>query len=170
VRTKTNKGFTGLEIVGVMAVLGLVVMIAPKLNPFSSAADPANRRSATSGEEIVKIVKAAGEADREVIIERRDHSEVTDPKLTVGQRIGRFFAGLGTWSVAAILFAIFVLGLSPAAILAWSRHVWKKAFKNTVSAIRDTDEETYEKLKPKLAARHDKRDKRLVDVVKAELH
>jgi hypothetical protein len=171
---KNRKGFTGLEIVGVVAVLGLVVIMAPKLNPFSGAADPANRRqeSTFSGKDIVEITKAAKEADMEVRIDRsvEARSEVTDPKLTIGQRVGRFFSGLGTWAVVLIVIAL-ALGIITPAGLAWrARSAWKTAFKNTVEGVRDLDDETYQKVAPKLAAKQDKRDKKLVDRVKMELH
>lgn len=172
-----KKGFTGLEIVGVIAAVGLVVMLMPKLNLFDNSADPSNRRtaSAISGKDIVKITNQVAEADQPVTV-TIDRSvvataEVTDPKLTVGQRIGRFFSGLGTWSVIGIFVAVFVLGISPSALLAWSRHTWKAAFKNTVAGIRSIDDpEAYKKATTSIAVQQNKRDKKLVDVVKAELH
>lgn len=174
---KNQCGFTGLEIAGVVAIVGLVVLLAPKLNPFSSAADLSNRRTASSisGKDIVEITKQVAESEEPVTV-RIDrsvdaHSEVTDPKLTLGQRIGRFFGGLSTWAVIGVLFAVFVLGISPAAILGWSRHVWRSAFKNTVAGIRDiSDDEAYKKVTQSIAIQQNKRDKKLVDKVKSELH
>lgn len=158
----------------VAAVLAPVVL--KNGNPFDRSADPSNRRTASSlsGRDVVEITKAVAASDEPVTVKIdrsvEAHAEVTDPKLTIGQKLGRFFAGLGTWSLIGLLFAVFVLGISPAAILAWSRHTWKSAFKNTVAGIRDLDEETYKKATSSIAKHQDRRDKQKVDKVKASLH
>ena len=164
-----------VALIAVAAVIG-TLLLAPKLNPFDKSADPANRRtaSAISGRDIVEITNTVAESDQPVTV-RVDRSvtasaEVTDPKLTLGQMIARFFAGLGTWAVVAIVAAL-ALGIVTPAGLAWkARNAWKSAFTNTVAGIRDLDDDTYQKAVPKLAARQDKRDKQLVDRVKGELH
>lgn len=173
---RNQRGFTGLEILGVIAVVGLVAILSPKLNPFSGSADPANRRtaSAISGRDIIDITKVVSSSEEPVTV-HVDRSvtasaEVTDPKLTLGQRVGRFFSGLGTWAVVGLALAL-GLGIVTPAGLAWqARSAWKSAFKNTVAGVRNLDDETYQKVVPQLAAMQDQRDKRLVDRVKAELH
>ena len=163
----------------ILIALG-AVLLAPILlktgNPFDRSASPSDRRTveAVSGKDLVKITNVVATAERPLTVEI-DRSveaskEVTDPKLTVGQKIGRFFGGLGTWAIIAIGVSL-ALGIVTPAGLAWrARSAWKNAFKNTVEGVRDLDEETYQKVVPKLAAKQDKRDKKLVDRVKAELH
>lgn len=176
VRGQRGEIATATVVIIAVAAVILTPLMLKTGNPFDRSADPSNRRTAAaiSGKDIVEITREVAKAEEPVTV-RVDRSveaskEVTDPKLTIGQKIGRFFAGLGTWAVIGVLFAIFVLGVSPAAMIAWSRHKLKSAFRNTVAAIREVDDETYSKLKPHLAARQDKRDKRLIDKVKAELH
>lgn len=164
----------------VILICGAFFLLAPIImkngNPFDRSADPSDRRtaSAISGKDIVEITNAVAVAEQPVTV-KVDRSveaskEVTDPKLTIGQRVGRFFSGLGTWAVVLIVIAL-ALGIITPAGLAWrARNAWKTAFKNTVEGVRDLDEETYQKVAPKLAAKQDKRDKKLVDRVKMELH
>lgn len=165
----------------VIIIAVATVLLAPLLlkggNPFDRSAEPANRRtaSAISGKDIVDITKAvaSSEAPVTVHVDRsvEAHSEVTDPKLTVGQKVGRFFSGLGTWALVGLFVAVFVLGISPIAILAKSRAAWRAAFKNTVAGVRDiSDVETYKRVTDSISKRQDKRDKKLVDRVKSELH
>lgn len=176
---KNNRGEIATVTVILIALAAVVLtpLVLKIGNPFDRSAEPANRRTASSisGRDIVEITNAVGKAENPVTV-RVDRSveassEVTDPKLTLGQKIGRFFSGLGTWSILGLLFAIFVLGISPAAILGWSRHVWKSAFKNTVAGIRDMeDAEAYKKATTSIAIQQNKRDKKLVDKIKSELH
>ena len=151
--------------------VALVAFLYPKINPFNGAADLANRRSAsaTSTEEIIRLSKSAPE--HEVVIERRSATsdEVTDPKLTVGQRIGRFFAGVGTWGLVFICVSLLFFSGAPIIWAVRKYAVMKQAFKNTVAAIRETDEDTFAKLKPNLEAKHDRRDRQMVDKIKSEL-
>lgn len=174
---RNQRGFTGLEIVAVVAIIGVVAFVAPKLNIFNNSADPANRRtaSAISGRDIVDITNAVSDSEKPVTvhIDRsvEAKSEITDPKLTVGQRIGRFFGGLSTWAVLLIIGGLAAGVITPMGLLTWSRHVWKSAFKNTVAGIRDMDdEEAYKKATRSIAVQQNKRDKKLTDKVKSELH
>lgn len=169
----SKRGFTGLEIAGVVAIVGLVIMFAPKLNPFSNAADPANRRtaSAISGRDVVEITNAVANSDKPVTV-RVDRSmesseEITDPKLTLGQRVGRFFSGLGTWGLILVALCIF----TPLGGAIWKWWSYRTAFKNTVAGIRDIeDPEAYQKAVRSIAIQQNKRDKVLVDRMKSELH
>lgn len=162
-------------IIAVAAVL-LTPLILKTGNPFDRSADPSNRRtaSAISGRDIVEITNTVAASDQPVTV-KVDRSveasaEVTDPKLTLGQKIGRFFSGLGTWVVLALLAACILIPGFALGLVWRARNAWKNAFKNTVAGVRDLDDETYQKAIPKLAARQDRRDKKLVDRVKAELH
>lgn len=153
------------------------LLLAPILlktgNLFDRSADASNRRTAASlsGNDIVQITQVAAANDMNVTIDRSvsESKEVTDPKLTIGQKVGRFFAGLGMWGIIFIAISLLVFGGAPLVWLARKYAVMRQAFKNTVAAIRETDDDTYAKLKPKLAAKHDRRDRKLVDKMKAEL-
>jgi hypothetical protein len=171
---RNQRGFTGLEIAGVAALIGLLFFaVGPKLNLFDNSADPANRRTAEtlSGRDIVSITKAVSEVEGPVTVSV-DRSveaskEVTDPKLTAGQRIGRFFSGLGLWA----LLGLGLLLLTPLGAVLWKLYTYRSAFKNTVAGIRDIDDkDVYEKATRCIAVSQNKRDKRLVDRMKAELH
>jgi hypothetical protein len=176
VRINQDKGeAVTIALVAVAAVLG-VLLFGNKLNPFDRSADPSNRRtaSAISGRDIVEITNAVAESEKPVTV-KVDRSfeashEVTDPKLTLGQKIGRFFAGLGNLSLLLFFAGLAICILTPIGGILWDRWKYKHAFKNTVSAVRELDDDTFQKLAPKLAAKQDKRDKVLVDKVKAELH
>lgn len=177
-RVHGQRGEIATATVVVIAVLSVILapLILKTGNPFDRSADPANRRSASamSGRDIVDITKAVAASEEPVTV-HVDRSvtasaEVTDPKLTVGQRVGRFFSGLGTWALILLVAALGLGLVTPAGLLAWSRHKYRSAFKNTIAAVRDLDEDTYQKVVPKLAARQDRRDKVLVDKVKSELH
>ena len=161
-------------------VIGAAVIgfFGHKLNPFDRSADPSNRRtaSALSGKDIVKITKQVENSDiHEVTIDRsiESSSEITDPKLTIGQKIGRFFEGLSTWAVIAIIVLLGLGIVTPAGFIAWSRNAWKGAFKHTVQGIKDVktkDAETYTLVTDAIAKRHDNNDKVMVDKIKMELN
>lgn len=176
-RSRRGEIATATVIIIAVAAVLLTPFIMKGANPFDRSADPSNRRtaSALSGRDLVEITNAVSASEQPVSVKVdrsvEAHQEVTDPKLTPGQKIGRFFSGLGTWALIGILIAVFVLGISPAAILGWSRHTWRSAFKNTVEGIRNLDDkEAYEKVTRSVAISQNKRDKRLVDRLKSELH
>ena len=173
-----NRGEVTLAVVAVVAVL--TVLLTPVLmkgsNPFDRSADPANRRTATevSGNDIVKITNTVAASDKPVTVEI-DRSvnvthEVTDPKLTLSQKIGRFFSGLTTWALVFILVSVFVFGGAPIVWL-WGKYVnMKETMKRTVQAIRELDDDTYKRVAPKLSDKMDRKHKKTVDKLKAELN
>ncbi len=173
---KNQRGEIALALVVAIALGAAIIgFFGHKLNPFDRSADPSNRRtaSALSGKDIVKITHAAAASDLDVEIDRSFEvsREVTDPKLTLGQKIGRFFEGLSTWAVVA-LFVLLALGIiTPAGLIAWSRNAWKGLAKRTVQGVRDIeDEATYKTVTKAISKRHDKNDVKLVDKAKMELH
>lgn len=169
-----------LTVVAIAAVALFLGTLAPSLNPFhglfGGQQSAANQKASwTRQDEIQKpvLLSSAGGVPIAVgtQVERHYNTGVDERpvKLTLGQRIGRFFAGLGTWGLIFIVVSLVFFGGTPIVWLFRKYTVMKHAFKNTVSAIRETDEETYAKLKPKLQAKHDKRDRQLIDKLKAEL-
>lgn len=103
------------------------------------------------------------------------------PKLSYGERIGEFFAGLTTFGVILCLALFLLFGITPAMIVNWlkSRRLQRveedrrrkdQALTNTVAALRGVDPETWVKIAPLLAARQDKQDKEQIDLIKAKLH
>lgn len=176
IKRMNQKGFTGIEILAVVAVVLLVPIVMKTGNPFDRSADPANRRtaSAISGKDIVEISNAVAGSEKPMTV-KVDRSveasaEVTDPKLTLSQKIGRFVSGLSTWTLLLGVGVFVLFGGTPFVIL-WRKYLeYRQAMKATVSAIRETDAETYERLKPHLAGKMDRRDKRVVDKMKRELN
>lgn len=177
--TRNQRGEVATLTVVVIAVLS--VLLAPLVlkggNPFDRSADPSNRRTASevSGSDIVKITNQVAQSDRPLTVEidRSVHAsaEVTDPKLTAGQKIGRFFSGLGTWGLVMLFGGIALAIFTPLGGALWKMFTYRSAFKNTVAGIRDIDDpEAYQKAVRSIAVQQNKRDKQLVDKMKSELH
>lgn len=140
----------------------------PKPNTYSSDWDRGERRSTPK----VAVFEDGKVAVFHEIEESFDKgSEKTVPKLTVMQKVGEFFSNLSFFSFVTIIVVGVLIFATPLGRLLWSRHVWKSAFENTVAGVRDIDDrEAYEKATRAIAIHQNKRDKRLVDVVKAKLH
>lgn len=166
--------------IGIAAVALLVGTIAPSLNPFNnlfgahSAPSAANQKATwTTTDEVIKPVLLR-QGDTVAVgqqIERHydTGTEERPVKLTLMQRIGRFFAGLTTTAFIFILVSLLFFGGVP---IVWAFHkyaVIKQALKNTVAAIRDLPEDQYKAVTPKLAAKHDRRDRKVIDKIKMEL-
>lgn len=153
--------------------------VLPKINPFkffhsSSAAN--HKASFTLQKETSKPVllqDSQGKAvavGREVELTYSTGMEETVPKKTLGQKIGDFFAGLTTAGVGFVIISLLFFGGAPL-IFVWRWGLkFKQALTTTVAGIRDLDKDTYEKVTPKLAAAQDKKDKIVIDKIKAKLH
>ena len=106
----------------------------------------------------------------------RSGASKSPTKLTYGERIGQFFSGLTIWGIAALAFAFFVLGITPAMILARLKSRAQKAFENekadkeklkqaltnTVTAVQGIPEDIWKQVKPLFEASHDKQDRDLI--------
>lgn len=97
-------------------------------------------------------------------------NSVKIPKLTIWERITGFISSLSIWTIVFIVVSVVFFGGTPIIWAIGKYRSLKQTLKNTVSAIRETDEETYKKLKPVLSAKHDQKDKRIIDDIKKELH
>lgn len=168
-----------LVLVGV-AVAALVFAAVPQLNPFrlfgAAHTDSAagKESSSFSKQSLTPVILSSPQTPGQAVVAYQQTYEtgeaVKTPRLTLGQRIGRFFSGLTLWGVVFVIVSLAFFGGAPIVWL-WRKYAtMKAAFKNTVSAIRETDDETFAKIKPHLAAKQDKRDKRIVDKLKSELH
>ena len=172
---RNNKGFTGIEILVVVACV-LLVPVVLKSNPFDRSADPSNRRtaSAISGKDIVEITNTVASSDKPVTV-RVDRSvdassEVTDPKLTLSQKFGRFVSGMSTWMLILAGVVLFFFGTGPF-IAMWQKYrTMKETMKRTVVAVKELDDETASKVKDKLSKKMDTPHKRVVDRLKTELN
>lgn len=179
-----NKGeIATLTVLAIAAVALLVGTLAPTLNPFNSvfgkgAQPDASKQTAswTKQTEIQTPVlletKSGDHAAVGTKVERvyDTGAEARPVKLTFGERIGAFFAHLTTWGVVFVIVSLVFFGGAPLVWLSKKYFDMKGAFKNTVAAIREVDHDTYEKLKPKLEAKHDKKDRKMVDKIKSELN
>ena len=177
---KKNAGEVATAIVVAIALGSLIAgYVLPKINPFkflhsSSAAN--KKASFTLQKETSKPVllqSASGQpvaVGREIELTYSTGMEETVPKKTLGQKIGDFFAGLTTAGVGFVVISLLFFGGAPI-IFVWK---WGKKFKDalttTVAGLRDLDDETYKKVSPKLAAAQDKKDKIVIDKIKAKLH
>lgn len=113
--------------------------------------------------------KAVGVATREEYLYETGMESGT-PAPTLGEKIGSFFANLTTAGLIFVGVSLLFFGGAPLVWMARKYHIMKHAFKNTVQAIREIDDETYSKIKPVLAAKHDKSDRKIVDKLKTELN
>lgn len=150
----------------------------PQINPinwFNQAAQP---NTETKEYDIKDRIRTPIFYDRgngiTVAYKEEEHSSRGNDKyihkLTLGQKIASFIAKLSGWAILIILFLVFVVGISPTVILAWSRAKIKKALKSTVSAIREMPEDSYKQLVPHLKDKHDLKDRKVIDKIKMELH
>lgn len=171
---------TVLVIAGVALLLGT---LAPQLNPFNSlfnkgGTPDASKQTATWTKQteiqtpVLLETKSGDKAAVATKIERvyDTGAESRPRKLTFMERVGSFFARLTTWTFVFIVVSLVFFGGMPIVWIAQKYITMKNAFKNTVSAIREVDHETYEKLKPHLAAKHDKKDRVVIDKIKSELN
>lgn len=166
-------------VVAIAAGCLILGLIAPKLNPLGSLfqRDAANKKASWTRQiEKTKPVLLNDEKGRPVAIGTEIQrvydtgKEDGTPAPTIGERIGGFFAGLTGWGLAFVGVSLAFFGGAPLVWVARKYFVMKQALKNTVVAIRDADNDTYEKLKPKLAAAHDKQDRKVIDKIKTELN
>lgn len=168
---------------GLTLIIGLVVgsLLLGNLlpSPFSwlnKQSQPNTQKSKYDNTEKTTVPKVAVFENGAVTVypeTREVHwsgTEEKTPKQTIGQKIAGFIASLSWWAILLGLFCVFVLGMSPIALLAGSRARYKQALSSTVSAIRSVDEETFNKLKPLLDAEHDRIDKQTIDKIKMNLH
>ena len=96
--------------------------------------------------------------------------EQTTPKLSFAQKLGNWISGL---SIIGILALIAGLILAPGATLAWLVKLlfkWKKAFKETVVAIKESKAvDNNPELKNTLASKQSLSTKKIVDNIKREI-
>ena len=175
---RNQRGVLDTLAVVLIAVVSVIVtpLILKNSNPFDRSADPANRRtaSAISGRDIVDITKEVAKSPEPVTV-HIDRSveakaEVTDPKLTLSQKIGRFISGLSIWALLAIIAGFAVFGVGFPAMLFQKYLLMKETMKRTVQAVRELDDDTYKKVAPKLSDNMDRSHKKVVDKLKAELN
>lgn len=178
----SNRGeITTAIVLGIAAASLLVGTLLPSLNPFNNlfgniSPSAANQKATwTRQTEREKPVFYKVDADTVAVgaeVERT-YDTGTDErpvKLTLGQRIGKFFAGLTLWGLIGIVVSLVLFGGAPIVWIARKYLIMKQAFTNTVAAIRDLPEDTYKNVTPVLAAKQDKRDKKIIDKIKMNLH
>lgn len=157
------RGFTGVEILVTVAIVGAVLTLVPQLNPIAmlqragggGSVSAANQKASwTDQSEKTKpvfysvpptatqpgMVAVATETEKTYHTGAEEKPQV----LTFGQRVAKFFAGLSTWGVVlvgggfAILF--FIFGITPGMV--W-RHAKIRA--EEVAAAEKADKERYKK-------------------------
>lgn len=159
-----------------IAATFIVTSLLPDLNPLKTLAPSGAARqeaSWTRTSEKPVILESKSVPGQAVVAYERTYdtgAEVKTPKLTWQERVGRFISGLSMWSAIFILVSLLFFGGAPIVWVVRKYFVLRSAFKNTVAGIRETDDETFNKLKIHLAAKQDKRDKKIVDKLKSELH
>lgn len=189
---KNNRGeVTTLIVIGV-AVVSLIIggLIPNPVKFFQRQSEPGTESRTYDTKDIIitPFVSIDDNGKTTVANKVEEHyakgNDKRTLKQTLGQRLAGFIASLGTWGIV-LLFGGLALGIiTPAGIFARSRHVMKSAFKNTVNGIRGIKDttvtcrkcgdtvtiDTYAHVSKALAEEQDKRDKVLIDKIKAELH
>lgn len=191
---KINQKGEALTIALISIVATLVVAAAiPSLNIFgkvfggghtvTAPAEEAWKEQTKTTEPVTIGVTPTGEkvvAFRERKTFRSGASKAP-AKLTYGERIGQFFAGLTTWAILGLLGLFLAFGITPAMVIRWAKNRalerenkekqrYEQTLTRTVAAIREMPEEAYKTLSPILKDKHDLVDKKTVDEIKAKLH
>lgn len=95
--------------------------------------------------------------------------DTTPGKLTLGQKIGKFFAGLSFWGIIFVIVSLAFFGGAPIMWVARKFFKARAALKATVAAIENMNSDEKEKLKAHLAATQDTKDKAYIAKLKAEI-
>ena len=159
-----------------IAATFLITALVPSVNPMRSLSGGGAAKqeaSWTKTSEKPIILESKSVPGQAVVAYERTYDtgqEVKTPKLTWQERVGNFISGLSMWSAIFILVSLVFFGGAPIVWIVRKYFDLRSAFKNTVAGIREADDETFNRLKPHLAAKQDKRDKKIVDKMKSELH
>lgn len=152
--------------------------VLPKLNPLNllSSHQSKKKTSFTVQKETSKPILLETKDGKQAFLGKETEyyyntgKEEGTPKLSVGERIGNFFSHLTTFGLMFVLFSLLFFGGVPIVWVFKKYLVMKQALKRTVQAIRETDRDTYDKLKPNLESKHDRQDKQVIDKIKMELN
>ena len=196
-----NQKGEALTIIAVTAAATLlVVSLIPNLDIFgkifgggSTPKAPTEEIWKEQTEEVIPrtgIVAATGE--QVIAFEKRktfrSGASKSPTKLSYGERIGEFFAGLTTFGLIVFIGLFLLFGITPAMVVNWFKNrkikreeamlaavmedkaKKEQALKNTVAALRDLPDEVWPKVRQLLEAKHDKQDRIVIDDIKKELH
>jgi len=158
----------------ILFMLTLSLAGCASLNPFKGISDPPQApKKMGSWEQTSEPVVVGQLADGKYLVANkltyRAAAEETGEKLTLGQRIGRFFSGLSVAGLLFILASLVFFGGAPIVWVAQKYFAAKRALRNTVKAIKEIPTEQFEAIKPALSSNQDKADKELIARLKAKL-
>ena len=141
-----NRSGETLTIV-LIAVASFFILGINPINYFKEASRPNTETKAAKSTESIKTPLFYGPENNpkvayQEIKRTSDTKDMFIHKQTLGQKIAGWIAGLSGGAIVALLVAIFVLGITPAAIFAWLRSGWKSAFRNTVAGIKSITDTT----------------------------
>lgn len=95
-------------------------------------------------------------------------------KLTLGEKIGNFFASLTMWGLIFVAVSLAFFGGAPIIYFARKYGDAKHALTKTVIAVREMKKDDpalfAEKIAPKLDAAHDDKDRVVIDKIKTKLN
>ena len=194
-KSTTNKKGEVLTI-ALIAVIGTLVFAAaiPSLNIFGKVFGGGSSSVKAPSEEawkeqeqrtIPRTVGVTETGEKVIAFEQvktfRSGASRIPAKMTFGERIGEFFAGLTTWALLALAGLFLAFGITPAMVVRWAKNrsleretadkeKYQQTLTRTVSAIRAMPEEAYKTLAPILKDKHDLADKKVIDQIKGELH
>lgn len=175
---RNQRGEIATATVVVIAAGALLLgILIPKFKPFSIFEKSAANKKASWTKQIEKSKPVAIKSeDGKVVAVGTEIERVYDtgmentvPKQTLGEKIGSFFARLTTAGIAFVVVSLLFFGGAPLVWIARKYLVMKQALRNTVAGIRALDDETFNKVKPALAASQDKQDKVVIDKLKTEI-
>jgi len=160
-------------------ILLLFVSIAisgcASFNPFKAISDPPNQpKKMGAWEQTSEPIILGTASDGKLVVANKltykASAEETEPKLTLGQKIGNFFSGLSMTGLLFILISLLFFGGAPIVWAVKKYFAVKNALRNTVKAIKEIEPEHFEWIKPTLAANQDKADKVIIAKIKGDLH
>lgn len=186
-----NKGFTGVEVLAVALGIFVIGTLVPQINPLNWFKEAGRPNTETKDYNTTEKVKTPlfyeGKEGTEVAykeeIRTSKGKDVFIHKLTWNQKFANWMGNLSGFGLIGFILAIAAGWISPIAIFARLRYVWKSAFKNQTKGLKnikdtivqcrdcksqvtiDTKKEAFEDVEAKM----DKRDIVLQEVVKTEL-
>lgn len=174
----------------IILIAGAFLLLGPKIPDLSKifTGEKPQQKASWSNETVTHTPIILRKDDDAVLATKTEHTfnSGTDErpvKLTVADRVVRFFEGLGWWAILFIVISL-LLGGWPIVMLINGYRAMKSALKNTISGIRKVSDTTvicrkcgdtvvvdsYATVVASLDAKQDKKDKVLIDKLKSELH
>ena len=157
----------------IMLIISLSLIGCASINPFKGLASPPSEPKKMGSWEQTSEPVFVGTIDGKAVVANkisyRATAEESNPRLTIGQRIGKFFANLSIVGILFVVLSLVFFGGTPIYWIARKYFTAKNALVNTVKAIREIPSEQFNAIAPTLSKNMDKKDKELIARIKGSL-